>query len=162
MATAYNKQQSVNFLIDESLPIGSTNFAYIKQFITDYMSTSKDDPSLMSLSFYGATTQRIVSQSSTNSQVSLLAAAIGHSCSCSSSPYLGQALNATTNHILSRSIPKATPKVIVVITGSTSLDDVILASNYARSNNITPIVIAVGGSYNRAQAVSIATEDNLI
>jgi hypothetical protein len=149
-------------LIDQSLTVGSVNYAFIKQFLTDYMSNSNDDPSLMSLSYYDSTTQRVIPQSSTNSQVGLLAAAVGHVCACSLSPYLGQALNSTANHITSLSSTKSIPKLIIAIVGSNSLDDVSLASSYLRSKDITPIVIGVGSSYNRTQIVQIATEDNII
>jgi len=52
VTTEVNKYQSINFLADESSTIGSSNFNHITAFLSNYASLSKDEPAIMSVSYY--------------------------------------------------------------------------------------------------------------
>ena len=153
----YSKHQVVSFLVDETTSVGSGNYALIKQFITNYIAHSQDEPAMTSLSFYDSAVENVVSLSSGNTQATILAALLSHSCRCNNNaPNLGAAINTTTNNIIAKGYAKGVPKIIVAIVGSTSVDNVYYASEYARANGVTIIVIGVGSSYTNAQLQSIA------
>lgn len=92
--------------------------------MTNYVMASNDEAKLMSVRFFDLSLDNLVGQNSANTQGSILSAISGHSCRCSLSTNLGSSLNATVNAINARSLPKGVPKIIVLIVGSTSLDNV--------------------------------------
>lgn len=52
---------------------------------------------------------------------------------------------------MAANLPAGVNKIIVALVGTTSLDNVYFAAEYARALGITIIVIAVGGSYDLTQ-----------
>jgi hypothetical protein len=163
VGVTYNKYQSVNFLADESATVGAGNFAQITAFLSNFVTHSNDDPALMSVSYYDLNRDPLVAYSSANTQSSIASAISGKSCRCAGSSNLGSSLNATVASILARNFPSGVNKVVVAVVGSTSLDDVAYASEYARALGITLVVIAVGGSYSSSQLLSVtSTSSNLL
>lgn len=55
--------------------------------------------------------------------------------------------NKTISKILAVNFDKGLSKILVVITDGKSYDNVLNASNYARSKDITMISVGIGGSY---------------
>lgn len=130
--------------------------------MTNYAIATKDDPTLISINYFDTTIDPVFSLSTSSTQTSLISSIIGHSCRCAFGTNLGVSLNSTINAINAASLPNGVPKIIVVIVGSSSMDNVYYASEYARSQGITLVVIAVG-SYNSGQVLQIAsTQSNLL
>jgi len=80
-----------------------------------------------------------------------MAMSIAKTCRCAAQSNLGQSLNSTINNIMAANLPAGVNKIIVALVGTTSLDNVYFAAEYARALGITIIVIAVGGSYDLTQ-----------
>jgi len=75
----------------------------------------------------------------------------------------GSAINKTTLFIKGSNLPTGIPKIMVILTDGNSYDDVILASNYARSNGISLIAVGIGPNVNQTQLLQIAqTPSNMI
>jgi uncharacterized SAM-binding protein YcdF (DUF218 family) len=92
-----------------------------------------------------------------------MALSIAKTCRCASQSNLGQSLNSTINNIVAANLPAGVNKIIVALVGTTSLDDVYYAAEYARAMGITIIVIAVGSSYSLTQVQELAfTTSNLL
>lgn len=158
-----NKYQSISFLADQSSIIGSSNFNHITSFLNNYVSISKDDPSLLSINYYDLNLQTSVSFNQGNSLVSMMALTLAKTCRCAAQSNLGQSLNSTVNNIIAANFPAGVNKIIVALVGTTSLDDVYYAAEYARAQGITIIVLAVGSSYSSTQVLQLAsTPSNLI
>lgn len=77
--------------------------------------------------------------------------------------YTGDAINKTVGKILMGNFDKGLNKVIVVLTDGRSNDQVLAASNYARSQNITLLAVGIGSGVNVSQLLEIAqTPSNII
>jgi endonuclease IV len=50
-----NKQQSINFLVDQSGSIGAPGFQLALDFLKMYVNDTSDDLSIMSIHFYDST-----------------------------------------------------------------------------------------------------------
>lgn len=158
---SYNKYQSVNFLVDESSAIGTTNFNYVKTFLTNYVNQTTDDPTLISINYFDAAYDASVGFGSSKSAI--LSAIPSKTCRCSGNGNLGLAINSTIAKINSRGFSNGVNKILVVLVGSTSSDNVYYSSEYARSMGITLIAVAIGGGYSNSQLLQVAyTRSNLI
>ncbi len=117
----------------------------------------------MSINYFDLTLDPSVTQSATTTQASILGVILAKTCRCTSNTNIGSAINSTIASINSANLKRGIPKIIVAIVGSTSLDNVYYSAEYARSQGITLICIAVGSSYNNAQLLQASfTQSNLI
>mgnify|MGYP002367806657 FL=1 len=161
MSSTYNKYQSINFLVDESSSIGSTNFNYVKTFLTNYVTQTSDDTTIMSIQYYDTAYDPSVTYG--NSKASILSAISAKSCHCSTNGNLGNAINTTVAKINALNLPNGVPKIIVALVGSNSNDNVYFAAEYARSFGITIICLAIGSGYTNSQLLQASfTQSNLI
>jgi len=77
--------------------------------------------------------------------------------------FTGLAINATIAKIAAANYPNGVPKILIVMTDGGSADNVLFASNYARSLGITMFVIGMGSNINNAQLLQIAqTQSNIV
>jgi uncharacterized protein YegL len=75
----------------------------------------------------------------------------------------GSAINKTVLFIKGSTLPTGLPRVLVILTDGVSYDDVVSASNYARSNGISLIAVGIGANVNQPQLLQIAqTSSNMI
>jgi len=156
-----DKYQSVNFLVDESAAIGSSNFNYAKTFLTNYVTQTKDDPTLMSINYYDATFDSSIGYG--NSQAAILSRISSKTYRGSGSGNLGNAINNTISQINAAGFANGVPKLLVLLVGSSSLDDVYYASEYARAVGITIIAVGIGSGFTNSQLLQVAyTQSNLI
>lgn len=113
-------------MVDESVAVGSSNFNYVKTFLTNYVTQTNDDPSLMSINYYDATFDNSVGYG--NSKSTILSAISAKSCRCTGSGNLGNAINNTITKINAGGFSKGLPKILMLLIGSTSLDNVFYAA----------------------------------
>jgi hypothetical protein len=72
-------------------------------------------------------------------------------------------MNSTIAKINSAGFSNGLNKILVVIVGTTSSDNVYYSSEYARARGITLIAVAIGGGYSNSQLLQVAyTQSNLI
>ena len=77
--------------------------------------------------------------------------------------FTGIAINQSVNLIESANLPKGVPKLLVILTDGGSYDNVLYASNYARSKGITIFCVGIGAGINNAQLLQIAaTQSNIV
>ena len=123
---SYNKYQSVNFLVDESSAIGSTNFNDVKTFLTNYVTQTTDDPTLISINYFDAAFDTSVSFGSSKSAI--ISAIASKTCRCSGNGNLGLAINSTIAKINAQGFSNGVNKILVVLVGTTSSDSVYYSS----------------------------------
>jgi hypothetical protein len=70
--------------------------------------------------------------------------------------YTGIAINASVARIAAKNYPNGLPKLLVILTDGGSADDVLRASNYARSFGITLFCVGIGANINNNQLLQIA------
>jgi methylmalonyl-CoA mutase cobalamin-binding subunit len=63
----------------------------------------------------------------------------------------GSAINQTVDKIMAANFDKGLNKIMIVLTDGYSYDDVLYASNYARSKGITMIAVGIGANYDYDQ-----------
>ena len=124
---------------------------------------TNDDPTIMFIGYYDLNLENSVDYSTSNTKVNIMSTNLAKTCRCAASSNLGASLNSTIAKIVANNFDSGVSKIIVAVVGTTSLDDVQFASEYARAMGITIIVIAVGGSYNSAQVLqATSTSSNLL
>jgi len=69
----------------------------------------------------------------------------------SGSTYTGISINATIAKINAANYPNGVPKILVILTDGGSSDDVLYASNYARSFGIILFCVGIGSNVNNVQ-----------
>ena len=120
--TTYDKHQSISFLIDQSSTVGAANFASITTFLSNYLSTTNDDPSLISVNYYDLNLDQTVPFSASNTLDSIKTITQAHVCRCAGFSNLGVSINATITNIQAQNYSSGVPKLIVAVVGSTSTD----------------------------------------
>ena len=70
--------------------------------------------------------------------------------------YTGLAINDTVNKIVSANFKSGLNKILIVMTDGKSWDQVLEASNDARSKGITMIAVGIGPGVNDTQLLEIA------
>lgn len=77
--------------------------------------------------------------------------------------YTGSAINQTIAKILAANFSSGVNKVLIILTDGFSYDNVLDASNYARSKGITVISVGIGPNTNYVQLLEMAeTPSNII
>jgi hypothetical protein len=94
--------------------------------LTNYVSQTKDDLGLMSIHYYDATFDSSVGFGS--SKASILSAISSKSCRCTGNGNLGNAINNTISRINAAGYSNGIPKLLVILVGSSSLDNVYFAA----------------------------------
>lgn len=148
-----NKIQAVNFLVDQSGSIGAANFALALDFLTKYITETLDDPKLTSIHFYNSAFERYLNYGNTKTQ---LLAGIASKIYRQLGTLTGSAINQTIELINAGNFPKGLNKIMIVMTDGLSYDDVLYASNYARSKNISMIAVGIGAGADQTQLLQIA------
>ena len=152
MTIPCNKEQSINFLVDQSGSIGSSNFKYAIDFLSIYATQTLDNFNIMSINFFDSTFEPYIDFGNNQSQILSL---------IKSKPYrslgtrTGIAINASVAKIAAKNFSNGLPKLLVVLTDGGSGDDVLYASNYARSFGITLFCVGIGSNINNAQLLQI-------
>ena len=132
-------------------------------FLNNYIAMTNDDPTIISISYYDLNLQSSIDYSPSNTKVNIMVTNSAKACRCSGNSNLGASLNSTIAKIQTQNFNSGISKIIVAIVGTTSLDDVQFASEYARALGITIIVIAVGSSYSSSQLLqATSTSSNLL
>jgi len=67
----------------------------------------------------------------------------------------GAAINASVAKIATQNFANGLPKLLVILTDGGSGDDVVYASNYARSKGITLFCVGIGSNVNNVQLLQI-------
>lgn len=117
-----NKEQSVNFLVDESGSIGSGPFQLAKDFLTMYVNTTNDDIAKMSIHFYDGSFDPYLDYGNDKSYVLSMIASKAYRAG---STLTGRAINATVDKIVAKGFKNGLPKVLVVMTDGVSYDSVL-------------------------------------
>lgn len=160
MTTVCNKEQSINFLVDESGSIGASNFKYALDFLTIYVNQTLDDLSIMSINFFDSTFDPYINFGYNRAQILSMIAAKSYR---SAGTKTGNGINQTVAKIMSQNFPNGLPKLLVILTDGGSYDDVVYASAYARSKGITLFCVGIGANINAAQLLQIAgTQSNIL
>lgn len=143
-----NKYQSINFLIDESGSIGLGPFQNVISFLNLYVNQTLDDLSLMSIDFFDSSFDPYIGYGNNKSTIMSMITTKSYR---GRGTYTGLAINASINRIASGSFKNGVPKLLVILTDGGSRDNVLDASNYARSQNITLFCVGIGPNVNTAQ-----------
>lgn len=155
-----NKEQSINFLVDESGSIGAANFQYALQFLKIYVNQSLDNFDIMSIHFYDTNFDPYIDFGTTKDQMLTM---IPSKTYRSKGTMTGRAINATVARIAAKNYPNGLPKLLVILTDGVSFDDVKFAADYARSLGITLFCVGIGANINHAQLLQIAgTQSNIL
>lgn len=125
-----------------------------------YVNETNDDPSLMSINFFSSSYQNYILYGNNKSTILSMLQAKTYPGGGTNT---GSAINATTSIIDWGNFSNGLPKIMVVLTDGGSSDDVLMASNYARSKGITIIAVGIGINVNTTQLLQIAqSSSNMI
>lgn len=115
----------------------------------------------MSIHYYDSTFESSIGYG--NSKSAILSAISSKTCRSSGNANLGNAINNTLAKINAAGYSSGLPKILVILVGSTSLDNVYYASEYGRALGVTIIAVGIGSGYNNTQLLQAAyTQSNLI
>lgn len=117
-------------------------------FLTQYLSSTYDDPLLTSVFFYDSALETYLNFGNTKT---VLLSGVSTKPYRSGGTYTGDAINKTVAKILAANFDKGMGKILIVMTDGKSFDPVLESANYARANGITTIVIGIGSNLNDTQ-----------
>lgn len=143
-----NKYQSVNFLVDESGSIGAAGFQLALDFLDKYINGTFDDPTLTSIHFYDSAFEPYLDYGNTKAQ---LLAGIKAKTYRAGGTLSGDAINKTIAKIMAGNFDSGLNKIMILMTDGKSFDQVLAASNFARSKGITMIAVGIGFGVNDTQ-----------
>lgn len=143
-----NKDQSINFLVDESGSIGPVGFKTALEFLSNYVSTTNDDLSKLSINFFDSTFDKYIDY---GHNISELLDLIPKKSYRGLGTMTGDAMNHTIDIIEAASFSSGLPKVMVLMTDGGAMDSISEAIGRARSAGITIIAVGIGILVNDTQ-----------
>ena len=124
------------------------------------MGQTNDDLSIMSIHFYSSSYKPYIYYGNNRADMLSLIQSKPYP---GGGTYTGKAINASVASIAAGNYPNGVPKLRVILTDGVSYDDVLYASNYARSQGITLFCVGIGSGINDPQLQQIAgTQSNIL